>query len=150
MSGGSNFSPYMGSPYVELIAPSNPAPGADLDHIIAQATRTKISHMNFKFVTDANPGNRLIKVGVIYAGTFITLGVGKYPQTANIPMNFYCSPHADVNITSGESFRFIHIPNVYTLLGGGSIATEIDGIQVGDQISNIFVYLERQPNPRFS
>lgn len=106
--------------------------------------RGKIKFITFLLDCDGNAANRKVELQLVIGATTILLGGCTLAQTANETFQYYCFPGAPANITANDVIRFIPLPDVVTTFEDFELESVITNIQVGDQITNLFIYYEMQ------
>lgn len=106
--------------------------------------RGKIKYVTFLLTTDVNAANRIVELQLVIGATTILLGGCNLAQGQSDALQYYAFNGAPANITANDVIRFIPLPDVVTTFEDFDLESVITNIQVGDQITNLFIYYEMQ------
>lgn len=122
---------------IQTALQANPAAGADFDISVIPALRCELLSINFTFTTDANAADRIVRIKTISDTFSCNYSITPVLQPASKAF-FY---------NFGVGLPAINLSAINSVQGGlpigmffeytDDLESDIAGIQVGDQISNI-------------
>lgn len=127
---------------------ANPAAGADATATPPANQRSMLVGVNLELATDANVVDRYLRIRRQRGAQPQWLGLDKYPQP-NSTQHFYLA-----GVGLGQSYHAATPVHNISLLptpafeDGDTLIIEFVGMQVADQISNIFLTWHIQVDPR--
>lgn len=123
------------------ITPAAPGAGAQLLFPIATNTRIKLVSIYFRFTTDANAANRVVRVGINDGTNNIITGITPILQTLSSVRDYFFSIRSGTDREllggAGSNEEWCAINSEADLRFGDSIITSINNIQAGDLVENI-------------
>lgn len=135
----------VGGGWQDVVAIPQPAAGAGVAYSIKGEYITRPVAITFRLVTDANVANRVAHVdfedgnGGVYA--FCSGGAD---QAAGLTWRYGFYPNAAPTTSSVSPIkRTVPMPDVF-LSPGHLLRIVVDNIQVGDQLSQIFLVLDQR------
>lgn len=120
--------------------PANPAAGADLNYNVPTNRRILPVSIQLTLVTDANVANR--RVGLVFhdgSNAFIEVEAAQGETASTTHIYYWLTGGFGQYNSTGLSSRVNCLPENLWLDDTAAIQTNIQNIQVGDQISDIFI-----------
>lgn len=135
--------PYPPEYGVENVA--NPAAGADFSFSVPHNQHWSIISVSFRFVASVVVVNRTVQLQVLArSGSPVFTAEAPAVQTAGQDRRYVAAAFGTLNALGGGSvFRSIPIPPNLVVADDFSLKSTIIGIDVGDQLSEIFIYRAR-------
>ncbi len=149
MPSNSNHPHEEGIYYIHFDYEAAIAAGTDFSVQQNLKARCKLCFVTFTFVTDASAADRKIKIGIEKAGTFIPLGGCVVVHPASTTKEYFFSISNVSSISASDAFRNGSLPDVFCIYDEDYTQSEIDNIQVGDQITKLSLIYACQPTYRY-
>lgn len=131
---------------LDILGVDNPAAGANFLIKLPETYTYELLAVTLQLVTDVNVANR----NLVICGNLGTDRIFAAPaeglQTASETLYYWFGINAqpyDLSATSGVMAA--RLPSQTPLPGATTLTSLLDSIQVGDQLSNIHLYLKRWP-----
>lgn len=96
--------------------------------------RSELIAMSFSLDTDANAGNRTVRLHFKRGVNDLIVGCAAVSQIANTIFNYVVGQHGTFSTASDVDSHFIAIPSLPILLETDTIESEVVNIEAGDQI----------------
>lgn len=123
----------------------NPSAGASYAVSVPVNARSAIALVNFQLVSDANAANRQISAQHYRAGVTSVISHTAAPQIASKTLQYVWSSGLTMITIMPTVGVLIYLPDIPIFLEGDELRFIIDGIQVGDQLSNVRLYWKVWP-----
>lgn len=129
---------------LELITVADPAAGANFSQAVPTGERWKLIYCRFKLVTSATVATRQVRLQVAPdAGSFPIAFLNEETQTASVTNTYNFSNFGSRISGPNASMTYPLIPANIEIPAAGTIATSINNIQAGDQLSEIRIYIKK-------
>lgn len=130
-----------GEPFIVHVA--NPAVATNWFYLLANGYRYKLLSCMFRLVTDANVANRVVGLNINLAGVIHS----EYYRAANVTagLTIDCTFAVGIGTPYGpfDTFLAVPLPDPMPLQPQFIIESDVKYMQVGDQISDIYLYFAR-------
>jgi len=125
------------------------APVVAVDLIIVQEPRVRwrFHSLMFLFTTDANAADRFMRVEFTVDTTVVLILFGRAFQTAGLVRRWLVSTVDTVELNLNQGGRFVMAPADLLLNNETEIATNIGGMQAGDQVQASQLIVEEWIEP---
>jgi len=124
--------------------------GNNLSHLPGRNTRKKLVSLSFLLTTDASPASRFANVICEKAGINYYIGGVAIAQSPSLVRRYYFSPSESLSTISSVNNYHAPIPNDYIFFYADALKTDIVGLQVGDQLTDITIIFAEQPTGRLA
>lgn len=128
------------------VVPADPAAGADLSYLLPNNYTYRILNLSFTYVCDGNAANRYFTLTITNAGVRALWTVNNVPSTLGQTSIVNIAEWAEPATATAVGVRLVPLPRELIIPGNYTLATAINGIQVGDQISLVSIWLQRWVN----
>lgn len=128
------------------LVPANPVAGADLSFLLPNNYTYRILNLSFTFVTDANVATRYQTLTISNGGVRALWAVNNLGTAASQTIIVNWAEWAEPETPTAVGVRLCPLPRELIIPGNYLIDTAINGIQVGDQISLVSIWLQRWVN----
>ena len=125
-----------------IIIPS-PAQGANFSYMVPAGRRMHVRSIAFNFITDANVATRQVILYVIDpAGGVSYSAVPKVTQVTGLGYDYTFAPQARELANAVGGYATSQLASKLVLVPGEVIASDIQNVQAGDQIQEIYLLVE--------
>ena len=121
------------------------AAGSDLTISPPGHSRLKLVALSFLFTTSAAAADRLIKVKCVRGGVDYMLTSAGQIQTASLALRYYFMVSGALSDIVNPKCYHAPLPDAFLFLSGDTLDTEIDNIQLLDQITEVTYVWKVQP-----
>lgn len=125
-----------------IIIPA-PAQGANFSYTIPVGRRMHVRSIAFHFVTDANVATRRVVVYVIDPEGGISYStIPTVTQAAGLSYDYTFAPGSRELANAVGRYVTSHLASKLILVPGENISSDIQNVQAGDQIQEIYLLVE--------
>lgn len=122
---------------------AQPAAAADFTESVPSGKVMRLRALEFLFTTDANAADRIVQILITTsAGPFYRY-ISPNAHAASLAKQYTCCPQTVGAATSDDNDLIIPIGDEIYVRNGGSVASSVTNMQVGDQLSSIRLYWEK-------
>lgn len=125
-----------------VVQMANPAAGANLSFTVPDNRVLHIRAIAMQFVTDANAANRYITVEITHPGAGPIVTGSRVAHIASRDRQYTFAPGLTLPDLNVQDKFLGPLPVDTWVQEGNTIATLIEGIQVGDQLSNLALWVD--------
>jgi len=133
---------------VYILGIANPAAGTNFTYSVPDNHRTKIALITYTFVTDANVAQRYHTLTHVRAAAPLRISSDQVGVSASKTQNVMIMPGAAQLNIADSPYPLFPIIDSPCFLENDTINSDIINIQVGDQISDVRMFLHLQIYPQ--
>lgn len=119
---------------------TNPGAGNDASIAVPISGQMQLTHLSFLLTTDANAGNRNVRITLETAGISIPFASNELFQTASQVFTYVGHKHQLPNAAAPVSHMRFSLPDIRIIDPTATIDITVDGIKAGDTLTLIRSY----------
>lgn len=133
---------------VVILGTAPPAAGANFNYLVPVNQRTKFAMVSYTFETDVNAAHRYHRLVHVRGASTVRIGSDQLGVEASQIQHVTYFPHGVQTGAVNAKYPVLPMLDSPAFLEGDYIGSDIEDIQVGDQITDVHIILHLQIFPQ--